>query len=177
MLRPAALAVLLLLAGCATRGDWNVPGREPAMLFGSLKVPDGYDWVVIGKAFSNGGWPGVQDAAGNFAVFDMPAGEYGLAGFKKNGRIFQIGNGNPEHDARYTFQLAPGEIRYAGSWEVADITPATFGLGSFTMEERSTPRPNEILEALLPQLIGTPWEGPVRKAMRPRETTASETTL
>lgn len=137
------------------------------MLYGSLKVPGGFHTLRLQRAFTLSPEPGPYiDEAGNFFFRDLPPGKYSLSGFYKDGRLHLFQSLMTAGEAhRFVFEVKAGELKYANSWEVTGMEPGAFGApGSFSLEDRQSPTPEEILRSLLPGVEGSAWESKVHAA-------------
>jgi hypothetical protein len=176
MIRRVAAVALLLLSACVIARPRNDTGPirdragpDEGMIIGHLRFP-GHEIQGIRIYEEGTSSYGMESRAqrahvfpdGDFVFENLKPASYRILCFYSGGITYAVMNYRTKDDPGYRHEVKPGAITYVGSLVVGETAT------DLTLSRVERPRPQEILERLLPRTAGTSWERTVQERLAAR---------
>lgn len=160
------LAIFLNLTGCALKPKppFEISSPEKGMIFGNIRIP-GHEVTEIelrefGKFYLP---PFIEPPRvmifrnGDFVAENLKPGSYYIARFISKKLLYSL-----VKDERSAYQwiinVEPGAVKYAGAFEITDVTPGLFVKGDFNIRSVRNPSERKILKHMFQITQGTGWQ-------------------
>lgn len=169
-----SIVLAMSLIGCTVKPapPFEITSPDRGMIYGNIRILGHEVTEIELREFGRFYMPPFSASPrvmvyrnGNFVAENLVPGNYFISRFVSNKLLYTLVN--DERSAyQWIIKVEPGSIKFAGTFEIADVTPNEFKKGKFNIKSVRHPSERKVLHHIFQITEGTGWQSKIKRRIK-----------